>query len=119
LAWKTSQNTEDKREKVQALSLAKECCFMKLELPTNATVVDDAIRFVSDRSKEKLKSSSNSNGDDKESSEPDYDEDVDQLEQEQEEQQTTKMTTTTNVVEEFCRRGVDVISLCIGESFRL
>jgi hypothetical protein len=30
---------------------------MKLELLTNATVVDDAIRFVSQRSKEKLKSS--------------------------------------------------------------
>jgi hypothetical protein len=51
---------------------------MNLELLANATVVDDAIRFVSDRSKEKLKSSSNnnSNEDDKEeSSEPDYDED--------------------------------------------
>jgi hypothetical protein len=35
-------NTEDKREKVQALSLAKECYFMKLDLLTNATVVDDA-----------------------------------------------------------------------------
>jgi hypothetical protein len=41
------QNTEDKREKIQALSLAKECYSMKLELLTNATVVDDAIRFVS------------------------------------------------------------------------
>jgi hypothetical protein len=28
---------------------------MKLDLLTNATVVDDAIRFVSDVSKEKLK----------------------------------------------------------------
>jgi hypothetical protein len=40
---------------------------MKLELLTNATVVDDAIRFVSKKSKEKLKSSHNSNEDDKES----------------------------------------------------
>jgi hypothetical protein len=32
---------------------------MKLDLLTNANVVDDAIRFVSDRSKEKLKSSAN------------------------------------------------------------
>jgi hypothetical protein len=39
---------------------------MKLDLLTNATVVDDAIRFVSVRSKEKIRSSSgNSNGDDK------------------------------------------------------
>jgi predicted transcriptional regulator len=46
-AWNTAQNTEDKREKIQALSLAKECYSMKLELLTNAAVVDDAIRFVS------------------------------------------------------------------------
>jgi hypothetical protein len=68
-AWNTSQQTEDKREKIQALSLAKECYFMKLDLLTNATVVDDAIRFVSERSNE-----------------PDYDEDKDQLEEEQEEE---------------------------------
>src|ERR687883_88455 len=36
-----------KREKIQALSLAKECYSMRLDLLTNATVVDDAIRFVS------------------------------------------------------------------------
>jgi DNA-binding transcriptional regulator LsrR (DeoR family) len=46
-AWNTAQPTDDKREKIQALSLAKECYSMKLELLTNATVVDDAIRFVS------------------------------------------------------------------------
>jgi hypothetical protein len=46
---------------------------MKLDLLTNATVIDDAIRFVSQKSKEKLKSSDSSN--DKESNEPDYDED--------------------------------------------
>jgi hypothetical protein len=63
-AWDTAQNTEDKREKIQALSLAKECYSMKLDLLTNATVVDDAIRFVSQTSKDKqkLKSSTNSNG---------------------------------------------------------
>jgi hypothetical protein len=39
---------------------------MKLELLTNATVVDDAIRLVSEKSNEKLRSSSgNSNEDDK------------------------------------------------------
>jgi NADH/NAD ratio-sensing transcriptional regulator Rex len=46
-AWNTAQQTEDKREKIQALSLVKECYSMKLDLLTNATVVDDAIRFVS------------------------------------------------------------------------
>jgi predicted transcriptional regulator len=50
-AWNTSQQTEDKREKIQALSLAKECYSMKLELLTNATVVDDVIRFVSQQQK--------------------------------------------------------------------
>src|ERR671933_2356188 len=64
--WTTAQQTDDKREKIQALSLAKECYSMKLDLPTNATVVDDAIRFVSSQKssgKEKLESSSNSKED--------------------------------------------------------
>src|SRR5919198_4875562 len=86
-AWNTAELTEDKREKIQALSLAKECYSMKLELLTNATVVDDAIRFVSQKTIEKLKSSNDSNEDDKEElNEPDYDEDKDQLEEEQEEE---------------------------------
>ena len=53
-AWNTAHNTEDKkREKIQALSLAKECYSMKLDLLTNATVVDDAIRFVSEKQNRK------------------------------------------------------------------
>jgi hypothetical protein len=56
---------------------------MKLDLLTNATVVDDAIRFVS-KTNEKLKLSSE--GDKEESREPDYDEDKDQLGVEQEEE---------------------------------
>ena len=55
-AWDTAHNIEDKREKILALSLAKDCYSMKLDLITNATVVDDAIRFVS-KSKDGLKSS--------------------------------------------------------------
>jgi hypothetical protein len=75
---------------------------MKLDLLTNATVVDDAIKFVSDRSKEKgnLKSSSdnsNSNEDNKETKEPDYYEDEDQLEEEQE-GETGKINATTNKI---------------------
>ncbi len=46
-AWKTAEQSEDVREKIQALSLVKDCYGMKLELLTNATVVDDAMRFVS------------------------------------------------------------------------
>ena len=40
-AWNTAaNNTEDKREKIQALSLAKECYSMKLNLLTNAAFND-------------------------------------------------------------------------------
>ena len=45
---------------------------MKLDLLTNATVVDDAIRFVSSKSKDNLKPSTE--GDKEESKEHDYDE---------------------------------------------
>jgi hypothetical protein len=50
-AWNTAANAQDMREKIQALSLAKECYSMKLDLLTNATVVDDAIRFVDERTR--------------------------------------------------------------------
>jgi IS30 family transposase len=96
-AWNAAANTEDKREKIQALSLAKECYSMKLELLTNATVIDDAIRFVSNSTNEKLKPSSNSYEDEKEESkEADYDEDKDQLE-EQKEEETAEITTTNQI----------------------
>jgi hypothetical protein len=48
-AWTKPSKAEDKREKLQALSLAKECYSMKLELLTNATVVEDTIRFINDK----------------------------------------------------------------------
>ena len=91
-AWNTAQSTEDKREKIQALSLAKEYYSMKLELLTNAIVVNDAIRYVSQKSKEGLKSLDNSN---EESKEPDYDE---ELEEKQEEETGEITSTTTNQV---------------------
>jgi hypothetical protein len=69
-AWSTALNTEDRREKIQALSLAKECYSMKLDLLTNATVVDDAIRFVSQQSRENVKSSSSNEECKDESNEP-------------------------------------------------
>jgi hypothetical protein len=67
---------------------------MKLDLLTNATVVDDAIRFVSNRLHGKLRPSRNSNEDDKESKEHDYDVDKDQLEEEEIGEITTAITTT-------------------------
>jgi hypothetical protein len=65
---------------------------MKLDLLTNATVVDDAIRFVSSKSKENVKSYSED--DKEESNEPGYHEDEDQLE----EQQVKVGEITTNQV---------------------
>ena len=100
-AWNTAQSTEDNREKIQALSLAKKCYSMKLDLLTNATVVDDAIRFVSAKSKDKEKMESSDSDTKEESNEPDYDEDEDQLEEEQEEEAGEIMTsslTTTNQI---------------------
>jgi predicted transcriptional regulator len=99
-AWNTAHNTEDKREKIQALSLAKECYSMKLDLLTNATVVDDAIRFVSSNQSKMTSASSSNEGDKEESKEPDYDEDEDQLEEEQEEEtgETASTAAATNQV---------------------
>jgi hypothetical protein len=74
-AWNTSEETEDKREKIQALSLAK-----------------DAIRFVSQKSNEKLKLLNSINEDEKELNEPDHTKDKDQLQEEQ----TGEITSTTN-----------------------
>jgi hypothetical protein len=58
-AWITAGKAEDKREKLQALSLAKECYSMKLELLTNATVIEDAIRFVAGKQRSNLSKSKN------------------------------------------------------------
>jgi hypothetical protein len=104
-AWNTSQQTEDRREKIQALSLAKDCYSMKLDLLTNATVVDDAIRFVaSEKSQGKehqVKSSSDSSINEdynKESNEPDYDVRSDKEFKEKEAEELEITTTTTNHV---------------------
>ncbi|HEY7570679.1 MAG TPA: hypothetical protein VH796_04850 [Nitrososphaeraceae archaeon] len=48
-AWNTATRTEDNREKIPALSLAKDCYGMKLDLLTNAIVIDDAVRFVTEK----------------------------------------------------------------------
>jgi hypothetical protein len=104
-AWGTSQQTEDRREKIQALSLAKECYSMKLDLLTNATVVDDAIRFVSasekskDKDKEKQVKSAFSSSDisnDDENKEP-HDEKSDKVAGE-EKQEQEKVEITVNQV---------------------
>jgi hypothetical protein len=89
-AWNTANTTEDKREKIQALSLAKDCYSTKLDLLTNATVVEDAIRFVSDKSKDKEKMESSNSHDKKESNKPN-DEYKGRLEEKQE-KEASEMT---------------------------
>ncbi len=53
-AWMTTQPAEGEREKLQALNLAKECYSMKMDMLTNATVIDDAIRFIQQQQPYKL-----------------------------------------------------------------
>jgi hypothetical protein len=65
---------------------------MKLDLLTNATVIDDAIRFVSQKSHEKSANNINE-GDKEQSNKPDYE---DQLEEEQEGHTGEITATTTN-----------------------
>ena len=46
-AWTMSKDADsDKRERTQALALAKECYAMKLDLLSSATVVQRAVDFV-------------------------------------------------------------------------
>jgi hypothetical protein len=45
-SWKIESDSEDKREKIQALSLAKESYAMMIDLASSAPVVERAARFV-------------------------------------------------------------------------
>jgi hypothetical protein len=102
-AWITSQHTEDKREKIQALSLAKDCYTIKLDLLTNVTVIDDAIRFISSsKSKsreEELQQGAavKSKANDvvvKDESKEEEDFDIQRSEEENKQQQSENFTTT-------------------------
>ena len=57
-AWNTANSPEERKDKLHALSLAKDCYSMKLELLTNATIVEDALKFV-DRNKNNKQELSN------------------------------------------------------------
>jgi len=54
-AWTISENAgdKDKREKLQSLSLAKDCYSVKMDLLTNSNTLKDAMKFVGE-SKEKI-----------------------------------------------------------------
>jgi hypothetical protein len=54
LAWaETSERDIERREKMQALSLAKECYIIKLDLLTNASILNDAMKFVASHQHQK------------------------------------------------------------------
>jgi hypothetical protein len=46
-------NTSDKREKIEALKLARDCYPMRLDLLTNSSVINDSMRFI-EKSKQNL-----------------------------------------------------------------
>jgi hypothetical protein len=73
---------------------------MKLDLLTNATVIEDAIRFVTSSESRKSKcktklSSDNSKDNGDESKEPDYDEKSDKEGEEKQEKETEEIAITT------------------------
>ncbi|MGC2383194.1 MAG: hypothetical protein WA631_08830 [Nitrososphaeraceae archaeon] len=56
-AWAMSIDSDsDKRERMQALTLVKECYAMKFDLLSSGTVVDRAIRFVENHRASKYRS---------------------------------------------------------------
>jgi hypothetical protein len=46
-AWTIKEQSQDTREKIQAISVAEHCIVDISELLTHATIVDEAIKFVS------------------------------------------------------------------------
>jgi hypothetical protein len=96
--WNISQNTEDKREKIHALSLAKECYSMKLDLLTNATVVNDAMKFVSSNNHKKSVSMEEDNNSTRESNKEQRGCNDKDIELEEESEQEIMTETTTNQV---------------------
>lgn len=55
-SWSMSDSAIDKREKIEALKLARDCYSMRLDLLTNSSVINDSIRFI-----EKVKKNNNNN----------------------------------------------------------
>jgi hypothetical protein len=56
-SWTMSDTAIDKREKIEALKLARDCYSMRLDLLTNSNVINDSMRFI-EKSKEKQNLSS-------------------------------------------------------------
>src|SRR6266513_5391451 len=61
-AWNTSRNTEDRREKIAALSLAKDVFYsMRLDLVTNADVISSVMKFIGAYKSNKSENGDNNN----------------------------------------------------------
>jgi len=70
----------------------------KMELLTNATVVNDAMRFVSEQGKEKLISKGNDNGDGESKQEQDYNDNKKDTEKQGEEKQEEQSEEITAII---------------------
>jgi G3E family GTPase len=97
-AWEISERSDEERTQVQALSLAKECLINKMDLLTNATVVDDAMRFI-EQAKDKLKLTKQKE-DSQELRELDHHkkDSSDKQGKEEQEEETEELISTTNQV---------------------
>jgi hypothetical protein len=105
-AWAMFQTDDNvKSDKIRALALAKECYAMKLELLTNAMVVDDVIKFVRQQQKplssvDTVSNGSKENKEDKEKSKiPEYEKIEKELEEEKtgEEQKEESVKTVNKI----------------------
>jgi hypothetical protein len=96
-AWSMSLSDDNvKGDKIKALALAKECYAMKLELLTNATVVDDAIRFVASHTAVPITEKANSDERDTVDEEVSNSDDIQGSEENSSHEQQSAATTKTN-----------------------
>ena len=59
-SWSISDKAIDKREKIEALKLARDCYSMRLDLLTNSSVINDSMRFI-EKSKESISNKNDNN----------------------------------------------------------
>ncbi len=59
-SWSISDKAIDKREKIEALKLARDCYSMRLDLLTNSSVINDSMKFI-EKSKEIISNKKDNN----------------------------------------------------------
>jgi hypothetical protein len=87
-----------KGDKIKALVLAKECYAMKLELLTNASVVDDAIKFVISHTAVPIREKANSHDRDTVDEEVSNSDDIQGSEENHSHKQQSTTTTTNKSI---------------------